>query len=384
MKSIKILASLFAGLVLTTACSSDRDSNPVYQEPSVFLLNTPAFVNGTYDLENSTTLQLTCTQPNYGYTAATMYAVQVSLSQSFSNFTELTTQYSTALMNVDVSELAVAATTMAVEAGYDGDQFPLDIPVYIRLRAYLPNATGAQAKSGDIISNVITLPHVKLHFALPPVDLPEHIYVIGSFNGWSWDTAPEMVVVNGAPNVMWRMVYLDGGFKINTATSWNGGEKGYGQVTIVDNAGANVSDDGGNIGVGNPGWYLLVVKTAVVGRDITFEVDFEEAAVWLIGNTLGGWDELAPAGKFTTPTTPDGEFVSPAFVASVDGVSPASDPQGVRAYVKVPGYDWWKSEFMIFDGKIVYRANGGDQERVAGNQGQKLYLNFTNDTGRIE
>jgi hypothetical protein len=55
MKSIKILASLFAGLVLTTACSSDRDSNPVYQEPSVFQLNTPAFVNGTYDLENSTT-----------------------------------------------------------------------------------------------------------------------------------------------------------------------------------------------------------------------------------------------------------------------------------------------------------------------------------------
>jgi len=382
MKKLNILASLFAGLVLTTACTSDRDSNPIYQEPSVFVLNTPAFVNGTYDLENSTTLQLTCSQPNYGYTAATMYAVQVSLSQSFTTFTELTTQYSTALMNVDVSELAVAATTMAVEAGYSGEDFPLDIPLYLRLRAYLPNATGAQAKGGDIVSNSITLPHVKLHYALPPVTLPENVWFIGSFNGWSWDTAPAGVMVNGTDNVFWRLLYLDGGFKINTATSWNGGEKGYGQVTIVDNAGANIGDDGGNIGVGNPGWYLVIVKTAVAGRDVTFEVDFEEAAVWMIGTVTGAgdsaWSEMLDGWKCTTPTTADGEFVSPAFAAS------AAADSGVRAYVKVPGYDWWKSEFMVFDGKIVYRATGGDQERVMGEAGQKLYLNFSNDTGRIE
>jgi hypothetical protein len=39
---------------------------------------------------------------------------------------------------------------------------------------------------------------------------------------------------------------------------------------------------------------------------------------------------------------------------------------------------------MVFDGAIVYRGMGGDQDRVAGSAGQKLYLNFTNETGEIK
>jgi hypothetical protein len=39
---------------------------------------------------------------------------------------------------------------------------------------------------------------------------------------------------------------------------------------------------------------------------------------------------------------------------------------------------------MVFNNKIVYRGNGGDQERVINAVGQKLYLNFGTDTGKIE
>ena len=40
---------------------------------------------------------------------------------------------------------------------------------------------------------------------------------------------------------------------------------------------------------------------------------------------------------------------------------------------------------MVFDGKLEYRGKGGDQEpRVAGVAGQKLYINFTQKTGKIE
>ena len=52
--------------------------------------------------------------------------------------------------------------------------------------------------------------------------------------------------------------------------------------------------------------------------------------------------------------------------------------------MKIPGFDWWKSEFMVFDGKIVYRGTGGDQDRVMGSAGEKLYLNFGNETGEIK
>jgi hypothetical protein len=55
-------------------------------------------------------------------------------------------------------------------------------------------------------------------------------------------------------------------------------------------------------------------------------------------------------------------------------------------YVKIPGEDWWHSEFIVgVDGdKISYRGTGGDQTRVAGKVSQRAYLNFTAETGYIK
>ena len=39
---------------------------------------------------------------------------------------------------------------------------------------------------------------------------------------------------------------------------------------------------------------------------------------------------------------------------------------------------------MVFDNKIEYRADGGDQDRVLNSVGQKLYLNFTKETGEFK
>ena len=73
------------------------------------------------------------------------------------------------------------------------------------------------------------------------------------------------------------------------------------------------------------------------------------------------------------------------FTDTADGFSLAATAEnGVRVYCPIEGHDPWHSEFMVFNEKIVYRATGGDQERVTAPAGQKLYLNFSNDTGRIE
>ena len=37
---------LMGAVVMLTACSDDRDSNPVLQQPSTFVLNTPAYAEG--------------------------------------------------------------------------------------------------------------------------------------------------------------------------------------------------------------------------------------------------------------------------------------------------------------------------------------------------
>ena len=380
MKKSIIFASLLAGVLMFSSCESDRDDNPVLNEPTTFTLNVPAYVNTVYDLENSTSLELTCSQPDYGYTAATTYTVEVSTTQDFASFETLASTYTTAKMNVAADEIAVAATNLKVAEGAVDTDFPMETALYFRLKASV--GTDQFGKElGTIYSNVISLPNVKLYFALPPVLVPENLYIVGDHNGWDWNKSLPMTLVWGTDNVFWRMTYLTGGWKFNTALAWDGGEVGYnGVVEYKDNAGAGISGEGsGNIQVSNPGWYLVVITANVVGRDIQYTVAINEPEVWMIGDVTGvDWQDRAAGWRLEVPTTADGEFVSPAFAAN------ATPENGVRVYCPIEGHDPWHSEFMVFSEKIVYRATGGDQERVTTNKGQKLYLNFSNDTGRIE
>lgn len=382
MKKTALLLIPALALVAMTGCE-DQDTTPVFQEPTEFVLNTPAYVNGVYDLEQSDNIILTCSQPDYGFTAAVNYSVEVSFGNTFEegSYAALGSEYTSARMAVDAAELAAALTELS---GKTEDQFPIVETVYVRAKAKL-----GKSGKGEIYSNVITLPSVRIHFALPPVSAPEQLYIVGQFCNWTWDSCTQFIdgYTNAAANgndgkskIFWAMIYLpeNGGLKINTAKAWDGGEKGYDAVTCVDNAGASISrSDDGNVVVGTAGWYLMVVNASVSGRDILYTINFNEPKVYLIGVAAGGWDVLDD-NLFTVPATADGEFVSKAFVEE----TPADS--GVRACVKIDGLDWWQSEFMVFGGKIVYRATGGDQERVVGTVGQKLYLNFSDGTGKIK
>ena len=376
MKKQSILAIALMGMLTFSACETDRDSNPVYQVPTEFSLNTPAYVNTVYDLDKSETLQFTCSQPDYGYTAPTIYSVEVSLDANFEDSKVLDTKYSTAKMDVDASEIAQAVTNLSLAAGKTEDDFPLTTSVYFRVEASLKTATGY---TGEITSNIISLPYVKTSFALPPVILPEHIYMIGGFCDWKWGNSLDMIPTFDNNGVFWRLVYLpaNSGFKVNQNMDWDGNEIGFAGAEVKDNFKAGTKDDGGNIGVTNGGWYLVVVRTAVKGRDVKYTIELNEPAVYLIGGTMNNkWDECMDDAKFTVPAEADADFVSPAFLSDAD--------EGPRAYVKVDGYDWWKSEFMVFDGKLKYRGTNGDMERVTSKAGQKMYINFTAGTGKIE
>ena len=75
----------------------------------------------------------------------------------------------------------------------------------------------------------------------------------------------------------------------------------------------------------------------------------------------------------------DAEFISPAFT----GAAPEGDG-GTRASIVLEGHEWWHTEFMVFNGVFIPRGAGDDQDRVAGSVGQKLRINFTEKTGKIE
>ena len=373
MKKITIWASLFLGLSLFTACEDDRDSNPILQDPTAFELNTPAYSTAVYDLSKSSSVELTCSQPDYGFTAATVYTVQVSLNNDFTTegaYTTLATTYTTAKMNVDASEIATAATTMALANGKKEDEFPIVTKMYVRLKAALTTGTG------EIYSNVVELQNVRVHFALSPVVLPKTMNIIGSgVGGWDWEkNAIAMIPTYDNNGTFWRMIYVpaNGELKFNIEKAWDGVEFGT-TATPKDNAGAGLSGDG-NIVVENAGWYLVVVKAEIVGRNIVYTVEFNKPEVYLMGGTAGGWDVL-DSNLFDVPADGEGFFISKPFAATDE----------VRMCVKLKDVDWWKTEFIVLaDGLISYRGTGGDQERISVNAGKKAYLNFMTGKGKYE
>ena len=375
-KILKSALLIMMGLVMFTSCEDDNDSNPIVKTPTEFHLNTPALAATNIDLTNSSAIVFTCSQPNYGFPASTMYKVQVSLKEDMTDFVELDQSFPNTVCSVDAAILASTLTTMELNAGKSEADFPMDVKVYVRMRAYMTTDTGSPVADTEILSNVTCLENVHLNYSLAPVTTPEHLYVVGGFCGWDWGNSFEFVPVYDHPEMYWRMVWIgEAGVKINTAQEWDGNQKGYNDITVAGDLAGNIStNDDGNICSTTPQWYLMVVTASVSGRDIKYTVEFNEPNVYLIGDTFGGWDELMAGSKFDVPTTMDADFVSPAFKA--DGE--------IRAYVKVPGNDWWHSEFMVFNGEIAYRGKGGDQERVAGKAGQKFYLNFATGKGSIK
>ncbi len=197
---------------------------------------------------------------------------------------------------------------------------------------------------------------------------PTELYMTGSEYGWSdWR---QLVPIYGTDDQFWTVVYLAEGeqFKFAPQAGW-GNDFGYTGTTINDVAGAGIiSSADGNLVAGKAGWYLLHVTN---GTDRVFEV--LEPNVYLIGDAAGEWN-IDASHKFTVPATKDGEFVSPAFAKDAE----------LRMCVSIDPDGWWKTEFIVANGKIDYRGKGGDQARLNVSAGQKAYLNFTTGAAEVK
>ena len=377
MKKLSIIASMLLGLIAFTACSTDRDDNPTLVVPEDgFALYAPGIAANVIDLDGTENMVFQCNQPDYGYTAPVTYMLQFSCDGE--NWVEFpATHEDPRNLDVNGNDLAVFITNAYVEMGFLEEDFPLTADVFARVRAFVTT----QEEATSIFSNVVQF-QAYTSFALPAVTLPETLYFCGGFNGWSWETATQAVQQNGQPEKLWRVVYIDDqGFKFNINPAWDGGQVGFDQLNSIGGSLADqiVSKDG-NIGATTPGWYLVIIEVTLNGRTFVYDASFEPVEVYLMGPCMadGGWNAYVPEYMFPVP---DGntEFVSPAFLATTAGV----EGDCVRAYIRTGLGDWWQSEFIVFNEKIAYRGNGGDQDRVGGTAGQHLYLNFSTDRGRI-
>ncbi len=383
--NISWLLALLAVVTLGfTACETDTDSNPTLDLSHVdegFPLNVPANAeNNTYDLANATSLELTCSQPNYGgMPLMVRYYVQVSLTEDFASYKELATSYTTAKMAVDAGEINDAMVELFQEANPDTDYPATPRPLYIKLRAVIDGTDNM----GETYSNVIALPSVLASYQAPEATFETQLYVVGQAIGEAWSTWKPVPQIYDMPGCYYAVVYVPEG----TGFKWGAYEqdwRGYDRIRNWDDvAGADVSaSSDGNIVFANGGWYTLFFEAEIVGSSVQYDLHILPAEVYVIGNSMGGnWNVADPTLALQAPADQTGDWVSPAFTGSGE----------LRAYVNVPGYDWWRTEFTLHNGEVYWRdvniidswSELGSDYAVQVSPGQCLYVNFDSNTGEV-
>lgn len=198
MKKISIIFACLVSILAFSSCEEDTYPRLGEVKPYQEFLNTPALASQYIELTPDGTINLTCTQPDYGgMSLAVNYAVQVSLSEDFTSvaknetdstdapaYIELSTKYTSASMHVLASELAEAICSLRgiqTEEGYTEEDARA---VYFRLRAFVPQ----DEEGTTVMSNVVKYDYIKGYFALK---LPGYIWLIGQPEGWDINGKPE-------------------------------------------------------------------------------------------------------------------------------------------------------------------------------------------------
>ena len=293
MKKINYIIPCILGMAMLASCEDEPKVtiNPAAEDGTLtFVLNEPAYKDYTYVLraadadETMETLTVRM-QPDFGFTAATTYYAQVCFDNKFEDNTyeELGTTGSAQKIAINTKEMNKAITLLQ---GDNVNENPGVMEVYVRLRAYLTDATTTANGSETIVkpcySNAIQL-HIQPYYMLLQDALPAPYFLVGDFQSWDNSAAavgtslvPMSLVENytydpvtGAGEFTFTGYFEAGlGYKlVDVPGGWDS------QVGMTD--GALVFNDGGsgNITVETSGYYTLKANSA------TLTGSFEAATV---------------------------------------------------------------------------------------------------------
>ena len=314
MKNKYMMGALLFGIIsLFASCSDDNDSNPTLIQPTEFKLNTPEYINSTIDLEKSTGLELTWSQPKYTADNAPInatYEVQVSPTNTFTVSTdeaaadesgEKVPDYailSNTTQKCDISASAEEMDKALVKIlKWTEENVPAEQEMYVRVNAYILEGT---SRLNPVASNSVKL-NVKPYYIELKDAVPTMWYLVGNMFGAKWandknigvDALPMFLKPNfsydkktGAGEIEYTNYFLTGdyndkaecdgaGFKILPASfNWDysmnadGATKG----TIIYRNGGS---DGGHIVAPEAGYYTITLNTA----DNTAKMEKYEGAV---------------------------------------------------------------------------------------------------------
>ncbi|MDE5828868.1 MAG: SusE domain-containing protein [Duncaniella sp.] len=196
---MKKLSLIMAGVAAVFGLSScDDDKEPVYTPPTAdteFILNEPALANELITLTPESTVELTCSQPDYGFSAITIYSAEVSLDENFADFRTIASsgKGTSARMSYKGSDIAVALCELHGWASKDEYVNPGPEKIYFRAIAELNGIEGSRC-----VSNVVSYNNVQSYYAVLEAG---RLFVVGDFGGvggpdWNMDANAVQDYVN--------------------------------------------------------------------------------------------------------------------------------------------------------------------------------------------
>ena len=306
MKNKYMMGALLFGIIsLFASCSDDNDSNPTLIQPTEFALNTPAYADATVDLEQSTGLDLTWSQPKYTADNAPIgvtYEVQVSPTNSFTVSTDEAAadesgktvadygvlSHTTQLCNTSASAEEIDKALVKI-LKWTGGNVPATQEVYVRVNAFIQEGV---SRLNPIASNSVKLTVIPYYIELKDA-VPTMWYLVGNMFGAKWandknigvDALPMFLKPNfsydkktGAGEIEYTNYFLTGdyndkaecdgaGFKILPSDfNWD-----YSMNAILNNEisakkgtieNRNGGGDGGHIVASEAGYYTITINTA--------------------------------------------------------------------------------------------------------------------------
>ena len=198
MKKIynSLLLAMVAVLPMLTSCSDDHDSNPTANAPTEFKINASPLAEQYIQLAADNTVNLTWSQPNYGFNAMATYQIQVGLVDASNNVTwnekegapkYLKTTYTTC--KADISGDEIAESICDIDGFKDVDSYVDKGFREVALRVYssiIDNSGNEVAGTGIISDNYVTFKHMA---AFNAVKSPAYIYLVGNPTGWNTPNA---------------------------------------------------------------------------------------------------------------------------------------------------------------------------------------------------
>lgn len=214
MKKFILMAA--AAITAASFTSCKEDTQPRLDKPTEFVLNRPAMADQLYVMTPESSITFTVSQPDYGVGCTPNYEVEIAKTEEdFAKGTYDASKPEKGGYAVVEGITTDARITLPSEMfcmafcniyGYTTEQnFSADPkPVYVRVRAWVPNA-----EYSEIHSNIIKLDAVQPYFA---VKLPDLIWLIGKPEGW---TAPAPGYPEAGP---WTLAETEPGSLVYTGT----------------------------------------------------------------------------------------------------------------------------------------------------------------------